>query len=354
MPNQSSHVASSPSTPNFVDRPTAIAFPFSGIMDRDMSKANTNTGLTAATQGIPYPPKDSSHIQSPPAINNWHAMSTAATTITSNIHPRVSLRQQREAPPHWLAMDLPPHYHYPADTTVVIDDDLPNSNTEIPPVCEIQIPSHQRPKRRADIDDDCDYDDDDNDADTTTSTQNLSRHDHQYSNAIDYKGMYFASQRQNYMLREEVQCVKEDNRKLKRQLIEMQKQLYAYSRNKRAATSSMYHHANWHVSHDTNERVPWSIPVSTNQVSRHENHSQPRVLMVRQRHSTSSNPNVIEHSIISPVIPTKTTTSMETLAATATTTTTTTASPLIPDMTTASPTNGVSISVSSEEGNTSH
>jgi hypothetical protein len=290
---------------------------------------------------------NTAHIPSPPIINNWHTMSTAATTITSNLHPRVSLNQ-----PHMLPMGVPTHQFFPAD--VVVDDDIHNINIDTPPVCEIQIPSQQqRPKRRADIDDDCNYYEDD-DADSTSSTQNLSRDDHQQYDAIDYKGMYFTSQRQSYALREQVQCVLEDNRRLKRQLIEMQKQLYTHSRNKRPSVSSLsYHHSNRHPYHGTGEVVPWSIPTSStsrsyqdyNHNSKNHPHQQLRVLVAR--YPSSLNSNIVENAIVCPTTPTKATTHIESV----TTASTPTTSPS--DLQAIAPalTNGVSMSVSSEEGN---
>ena len=277
-------------------------------------------------------------------------MSTAATTITSNLHPRAFSYQQHQVQQvSTIPMVVPTHHHSQAD--VVVDDDVPNSNIDTPPVCEIQIPSQQRPKRRADVDDDYGFDDDDDDADSTSSTQNLSRDDHQHYDAIDYKGMYFTSQRQNYALREQVQSTHEDNRRLKRQLIEMQKQLYTYSRNKRPTHHRTTHR---HSNHETGEVAPWSIPMSSTHHHGHEHHHHhhqrqpPRVLMVRYPQP----PCIIENSNVSPTTPTKATTQNENTTATvATTVAASFLSPLNPEVTAPALTNGVSMSVSSEEGN---
>lgn len=72
--------------------------------------------------------------------------------------------------------------------------------------------------------------------------------------AEDYKSLYLSSQRELYDLRDEMAGVKEENRKLKRRLIEMQKQLYLYSRNKRQAAPS---------------QAAWSIPHSSAPNKRH-------------------------------------------------------------------------------------
>ena len=364
MPNQSSEVVICSSTSNSAAHPTPSAPSISVPMDQNASATRTKIAakqdlakqgdnrVTSICEMGQNQLRDTNdiHIPSPPAINNWHLMSTAATTITSNLHPRAfSYQQHQEQQVSTIPMVVPTHHHSQAD--VVVDDDVPNSNIDTPPVCEIQIPSQQRPKRRADVDDDYGFDDDDDDdADSTSSTQNLSRDDHQHYDAIDYKGMYFTSQRQNYALREQVQSAHEDNRRLKRQLIEMQKQLYTYSRNKRPTHHRTTHR---HPNHETGEVAPWSIPMSsTHRLHHHHHHNHhrqpPRVLMVRYPQP----PCIIENSNVSPTTPTKATTQNEiTTATVATTVAASFLSPLNPEVTAPALTNGVSMSVSSEEGN---
>jgi hypothetical protein len=229
------------------------------------------------------------YIPSPPAITHWNLMSTAATTITSNVQSRTTAATtMRHDIPYMLPLVDPPtssshrrlDRHYRTDTVMEETDHnahrYSNSSTADapPPMHEIQVPS----RRPADIDDE---NEDDDDVDTTTSTQNLSRdgdQNHRYSrqDVIDYKGLFFTSQRQNYELHGQLQYIQEDNRKLKRQLIEMQKQLYAHGRNKRPAMTTLQHPHHRHQQYRT-EVAPWSIPTSTNNV-------QPPCLQYRQPH----------------------------------------------------------------------
>jgi hypothetical protein len=262
-------------------------------------------------------------ILSPPAIRKGLSLSTAATTITSNLH---STSLVRETP-----FTQPGVYHgtspicdamasssrWSRNYTIEADDD-DVQNTDIPPICEIRIPTTSRlhrqalvGKRRNDID-----------GDTTTSTQNLSNDAGDgsfdcHNDTTDYKNMYLSSQREIFALRGQVSGIQEANRKLKRQLIEMQKQIYAYSRNKRQAVSSCKN-----SNPSTENDAPWSIPTCFS-VQQHRS-----VAVIRHPTETVNN---LQNT---PTLLTKPT-GMVTA---------------IPEIT-SSASKGVSMSVSSEEGN---
>ena len=67
----------------------------------------------------------------------------------------------------------------------------------------------------------------------------------------DYKNLFFSSQRELHAAQEITAKVMEENRLLKRRLIEMQKQLFAVSRNRRSLTP------------DTIQNTAWSIPTNS-------------------------------------------------------------------------------------------
>jgi hypothetical protein len=68
----------------------------------------------------------------------------------------------------------------------------------------------------------------------------------------DYKFLFFSSQREIHTLQGHLSCVQEENRQLKRKMIEMQKQLYSYCRNK-AQSSSL----------GSSRPSAWTIPPSS-------------------------------------------------------------------------------------------
>jgi hypothetical protein len=68
----------------------------------------------------------------------------------------------------------------------------------------------------------------------------------------DYKFLFFFSQREIHTLQGHLSCVQEENRQLKRKMIEMQKQLYSYCRNKARSTS-----------HESSLPSAWTIPPSS-------------------------------------------------------------------------------------------
>lgn len=98
---------------------------------------------------------------------------------------------------------------------------------QAPPVCEIRIPTPQQQ--------------DDSICSVSGDTAPLAN----CGDADEYKNLYFCGQREIYTLHCQMYSVKEENRQLKRQLIEMQKQLYSYSRNKRSAVSSSATNSAW-------------------------------------------------------------------------------------------------------------
>lgn len=138
-----------------------------------------------------------------------------------------------------------------------------------------------------------------------------------HNDMSNYRTLYFNSEKENYALRGQVLGLEEANRKLKRQLIEMQKQIYAFSRNKRQSGPGTVL---------SKSQIPWSIPVvSCQQQKRRE---APNVRVIRE--AADILPIEQNHSSISP-------TSLLTVST--------------KPMSGAS--KSVSMSVSSEEGNTS-
>lgn len=79
-----------------------------------------------------------------------------------------------------------------------------------PPIGEIQIPTLR--------------------LDATTATSAIGTSTYQPPN---YEQLYFLSMRRNYRLKQNLRSVEEENRRLKRHLIEMQRRMFFSSRNKR-------------------------------------------------------------------------------------------------------------------------
>lgn len=120
----------------------------------------------------------------------------------------------------------------------------------VPPVHEIRIPTPQ-------------HQDD----------SSLCSADGENASEEDYKNLFFSSQRELHAAQAITAKVMEENRLLKRRLIEMQKQLFAVSRNRRSLTP------------DAIQNTAWSIP--TNSSSQ------------RKKQRTDANSRVIGSSTVS-------------------------------------------------------
>jgi hypothetical protein len=185
---------------------------------------------------------DNNHIASPPAIRKERSMSTAVTTVISNKQSAANIRNLSL---EWRVTDLDDRQN-----GILYSEEMDQCNEchDDPPICEIRIPNESSRKRRCS--------NSQRDGLSATSSQNLSNDGDDdfdsHNDMSDYKTMYFNSERENYTLRGQVQGMQEANRKLKRQLIELQKQIYAHSRNKRHAVFSYS---------PSQSQSPWSIPV---------------------------------------------------------------------------------------------
>jgi hypothetical protein len=122
-----------------------------------------------------------------------------------------------------------PHRIPPASSTEPSNEHCP------PPVAEIRIPAPHTLQEASN-------DDDNDDANTITS-----------ENDGDFKTLYLCCQRDLHMAQQHAAETAEENRMLKRHLIQLQKQLYSSSRNKRPR-----------------QTVSWSIPGSDKRHRRDE------------------------------------------------------------------------------------
>jgi hypothetical protein len=135
------------------------------------------------------------------------------------------------------------------------DDEDHVSSTQPPPIEEIRIPTPQQNDPAAN-----DVDDSTTASSKTTTTIGNGGEDGQChhlptESEPDYKNLYFCSMRVNYVQAQRLTYLSEENRLLKRHMIEMQRQLYGIFRNRRQAAGSM---AGGGV--DTVANAAWTIP----------------------------------------------------------------------------------------------
>lgn len=109
------------------------------------------------------------------------------------------------------------------------DHNRPRQQRTDPPVSEIRIPTPQQL--------------DESICSVNGDTAPLSN----CRDADDYKNLFFSGQRTIHKLQDEIVSVKQENRQLKRHLIELQKHLFSYSRNKRPKN-------------ETHSNSAWSVP----------------------------------------------------------------------------------------------
>ena len=194
---------------------------------------------------LPHMDSVNDPIASPPAIRKERSLSTAATTVISNKKRFSPLREVS------FGLDAVLHQEQLACDVHYSGSLVHHNNFQNHPPSEIRIPKASMRKRRC-----LNTRENDDDEHSTTSSQDLSNDGDgefdSHNDMSDYKTLYFNCQRENYALRGQVLGMQEANRKLKRQLIEMQKQIFAYSRNKRRSDSSCKASVS-----------PWSIPVGS-------------------------------------------------------------------------------------------
>jgi hypothetical protein len=196
---------------------------------------------------LPPASTDSNLIASPPAIRKESSLSTVVTTVVSN---KLNSSAIRNLSLEWHATDHDDRqicFHHSESMYPL------NDSHDHPPIREIRIPNDSKKKRRCLNSSGADVDCHSQSAPTSQDLSNSGDEDFDSHNDMsDYKTMYFSSEREKHALRGQVLGMQEANRKLKRQLIEMQKQIYAYSRNKhRVVTNNV----------SSLSQSPWSIPV---------------------------------------------------------------------------------------------
>jgi hypothetical protein len=114
---------------------------------------------------------------------------------------------------------------------------------------------------------------DDNQSWISNTYSSSGHHHHQEQEEQDYKTLYFCSQSDKYRLEQRNASVMEENRLLKRQLFEMQRQLYNYRRNNPfICTTTMTSHKRRKISSNadadaiamapTAAAAPWLVPPS--------------------------------------------------------------------------------------------
>ena len=159
---------------------------------------------------------------------NWSMLTPSSEARSLSPSPRTTRATPSEPLIH--------HQNLPKEGTVspLLFDEFCTTEDDhkqvAPPVCEIRIPTPQQQE-------------DDSVCSITGDTAPLAN----CGDDEDYKSLYFCAQREVHALQDHVSGVKEENRQLKRQLIEMQKQLFSYSRNKRQAVSSSATNSAWSI-----------------------------------------------------------------------------------------------------------
>jgi len=206
-----------------------------GERDTPKSILKTSTSTLAIGGAVAAPTTQSEATTIPGtwgmALSSHHPARFTSRTIRANpFEPLVHQRNfPKDGPISPLRFD---EYHAYQQEHLQLPI-LLNSAGEGPPVFEIRIPTpHQQ-----------------DDSSICSAVGDSAADEH-------YKNLYFSSQRELHSSRETVGKVTEENRLLKRHLIEMQKQLFSVSRNKRS------------YSHNGVQNTAWSIPASSENPSK--------------------------------------------------------------------------------------